>query len=144
MRHEGEDGMAHEDIIRILLVDDVELVRHALRTILSAYPRFAIVGEACDGEEAPTMRSLGSGDGYSDAAPQRHPGDGAHKTVFPPRDRSETVRPRHGGPAPRDDYSRRDAYSLKTMPAHGSIKKSRKPWITGPRCYRNGIPTSGR
>ena len=54
MRHEGEDGMAHEDIIRILLVDDVELVRHALRTILSAYPRFAIVGEACDGEEALT------------------------------------------------------------------------------------------
>jgi DNA-binding NarL/FixJ family response regulator len=44
--------MAHEDIIRILLVDDVELVRHALRTILSAYQRFAIVGEACDGEEA--------------------------------------------------------------------------------------------
>jgi DNA-binding NarL/FixJ family response regulator len=44
--------MAHEDIIRILLVDDIELVRHALRTILSAYPRFAIVGEACDGEEA--------------------------------------------------------------------------------------------
>jgi len=44
--------MAHEDIIRILLVDDIELVRHALRTILSVYPRFAIVGEACDGEEA--------------------------------------------------------------------------------------------
>ena len=44
--------MTHEEIIRILLVDDVELVRHTLRTILSAYPRFAIVGEACDGEEA--------------------------------------------------------------------------------------------
>ena len=44
--------MTQEEIIRILLVDDVELVRHTLRTILSAYPRFAIVGEACDGEEA--------------------------------------------------------------------------------------------
>jgi DNA-binding NarL/FixJ family response regulator len=44
--------MAHEEIIRILLVDDVELVRHTLRTILSAYPRFAIVSEASDGEEA--------------------------------------------------------------------------------------------
>ena len=43
--------MARE-IIRILLVDDVELVRHTLRTILSAHPCFAIVGEACDGEEA--------------------------------------------------------------------------------------------
>ena len=44
--------MTCEEIIRILLVDDVELVRHTLRTILSAHPRFAIVGEACDGEEA--------------------------------------------------------------------------------------------
>jgi DNA-binding NarL/FixJ family response regulator len=33
-------------------VDDVELVRHALRTILSAYQRFAIVGDVCNGEEA--------------------------------------------------------------------------------------------
>lgn len=44
--------MTREKIIRILLVDDVELVRHTLRTTLSAYPQFAIVGEACDGEEA--------------------------------------------------------------------------------------------
>src|SRR5262249_936612 len=44
--------MAREETIRILLVDDVELVRHTLRTALSAHPRFAIVGEACDGEEA--------------------------------------------------------------------------------------------
>jgi DNA-binding NarL/FixJ family response regulator len=41
--------MTREEIIRILLVDDVELVRHTLRTTLSAHPRFAIVG---DGEEA--------------------------------------------------------------------------------------------
>jgi DNA-binding NarL/FixJ family response regulator len=44
--------MTREEIIRILLVDDVELVRHTLRTILSTHPRFAIVGEACNGEEA--------------------------------------------------------------------------------------------
>ena len=44
--------MTREEIIRILLVDDVELVRDTLRTILSDYPRFTIVGEACDGEEA--------------------------------------------------------------------------------------------
>jgi DNA-binding NarL/FixJ family response regulator len=44
--------MSGEEIIRILVVDDVELVRHTLRTTLSANPRFAIVGEACDGEEA--------------------------------------------------------------------------------------------
>jgi DNA-binding NarL/FixJ family response regulator len=44
--------MTREEIIRIVLVDDVELVRHTLRTILSAHRRFMIVGEACDGEEA--------------------------------------------------------------------------------------------
>jgi len=44
--------MTYEETIRIVLVDDVELVRHTLRTILSAYPRFAIVGEACNGEDA--------------------------------------------------------------------------------------------
>jgi DNA-binding NarL/FixJ family response regulator len=44
--------MTREEIVRILLVDDVQLVRNALRTILSSYPRFVIVGEACNGEEA--------------------------------------------------------------------------------------------
>jgi DNA-binding NarL/FixJ family response regulator len=44
--------MTCEEIIRILLVDDIELVRRTLRTILSAHPRLTIVGEACDGEEA--------------------------------------------------------------------------------------------
>ena len=43
--------MARE-IIRIVLVDDVELVRHTLRMVLSVHPCFAIVGEAGDGEEA--------------------------------------------------------------------------------------------
>ena len=41
-----------EPIIRILLVDDFQLVRHTLRTILSAHACFEIVGEASDGEEA--------------------------------------------------------------------------------------------
>jgi DNA-binding NarL/FixJ family response regulator len=44
--------MTDEQIIRILLVDDVELVRHTLRTILSAHACFEIVGEARDGAEA--------------------------------------------------------------------------------------------
>jgi len=40
------------EIIRILLVDDVEKIRDSLRAILAASPHFEIVGEACDGEEA--------------------------------------------------------------------------------------------
>ena len=40
------------DVIRVLLVDDVESVRQTLRTILATYPNFEIVGEACNGEEA--------------------------------------------------------------------------------------------
>jgi DNA-binding NarL/FixJ family response regulator len=50
-------------------VDDVELVRHALRTILSAYPLSQLWAKP--GEEAlgwcPMMRSLSGGDGHSDA-----------------------------------------------------------------------------
>ena len=40
------------EVIRILLVDDVDKIRESLRAILAASPRFDIVGEACDGEEA--------------------------------------------------------------------------------------------
>ena len=40
------------EVIRILLVDDVEKIRESLRSILATYPHFEIVGEACDGEEA--------------------------------------------------------------------------------------------
>ena len=40
------------DVIRVLLVDDVENVRQTLRTILATYPNFEVVGEACNGEEA--------------------------------------------------------------------------------------------
>jgi DNA-binding NarL/FixJ family response regulator len=40
------------EVIRILLVDDVEKIRESLRALLATYPHFEIVGEACDGEEA--------------------------------------------------------------------------------------------
>ena len=40
------------EVIRILLVDDVEKIRESLRAILATSPHFEIVGEACDGEEA--------------------------------------------------------------------------------------------
>jgi DNA-binding NarL/FixJ family response regulator len=40
------------EVIRILLVDDVEKIRESLRSILATYPHFEIVGEAHDGEEA--------------------------------------------------------------------------------------------
>jgi DNA-binding NarL/FixJ family response regulator len=43
---------ARTDVIRVLLVDDVESVRQTLRDILATYPNFEIVGEACNGEEA--------------------------------------------------------------------------------------------
>ena len=46
MEREGTEA------IRILLVDDVEKIREALRAFLATYPHFDIVGEARDGEEA--------------------------------------------------------------------------------------------
>jgi len=36
----------------VLLVDDVQIVRQTLRTILASYPEFEVIGEACNGEEA--------------------------------------------------------------------------------------------
>jgi DNA-binding NarL/FixJ family response regulator len=42
------------EVIRILLVDDVQKIRESLRSLLATNPRFEIVGEACDGEEAVT------------------------------------------------------------------------------------------
>ena len=36
------------DVIRVLLVDDVENVRQTLREILATYPNFEVVGEACN------------------------------------------------------------------------------------------------
>ena len=39
-------------VIRVLLVDDVQHVRHTLRSLLATSPQFEVVGEASDGEEA--------------------------------------------------------------------------------------------
>ncbi|MFU8945557.1 response regulator [Mycetocola zhadangensis] len=44
--------MIVEETIRILLVDDQELVRYGFRLMLQATPGMAVVGEAGDGEEA--------------------------------------------------------------------------------------------
>ena len=41
-----------EDIVNILIVDDHEVVRMGLRTLLERRPGFAVVGEAGTGEEA--------------------------------------------------------------------------------------------
>ena len=38
--------------IRILLVDDHEVARRGIRTVLKSYPSLEVVGEAADGEEA--------------------------------------------------------------------------------------------
>lgn len=38
--------------IRILLVDDHEVARRGLRSVLKSYPNLEVVGEAVDGEEA--------------------------------------------------------------------------------------------
>ena len=38
--------------IRVLLVDDHASVRVTLRNLLESYPNLALVGEACNGEEA--------------------------------------------------------------------------------------------
>ncbi len=40
------------DLITILLVDDHEVVRHGVRTLLEAHDEFQVVGEANDGAEA--------------------------------------------------------------------------------------------
>lgn len=40
------------DTIRILLVDDQELIRVGFRLVLEEEPDFAVIGEAADGEEA--------------------------------------------------------------------------------------------
>jgi DNA-binding NarL/FixJ family response regulator len=39
-------------MIRILIVDDHEVVRTGLRTLLETYPRYQVVGEAAEGSEA--------------------------------------------------------------------------------------------
>lgn len=38
--------------IRVLVVDDQDLYREGLRTLLSLHPEVDVIGEACNGEEA--------------------------------------------------------------------------------------------
>lgn len=40
------------DVVRILLAEDMEIVRKGVRALLAANPRFAVVAEAEDGQEA--------------------------------------------------------------------------------------------
>lgn len=40
------------DVVSALVVDDSAVVRHGLRALLEASPELAVVGEACNGEEA--------------------------------------------------------------------------------------------
>ena len=42
----------HKNIIRVLLVDDSELVRDMIRSILESDPGIVVVGEASNGMEA--------------------------------------------------------------------------------------------
>lgn len=44
--------MKHSERIRILFADDHAIVRDGLRSLFKSEPKFAIVGEASDGEEA--------------------------------------------------------------------------------------------
>jgi DNA-binding NarL/FixJ family response regulator len=44
-----------DDLIRILIADDHPIFRSGLRSLLSSEPRFRVVGEAGDGEEALAM-----------------------------------------------------------------------------------------
>jgi DNA-binding NarL/FixJ family response regulator len=50
--HSFMSETGNRGVIRVLLVDDHAMVRQGLRSILSTYPDFDIVGEACNGEEA--------------------------------------------------------------------------------------------
>lgn len=63
--------MTREEIIRILLVDDVELDRHTLRTILSAYSAYRNCGGSLrprrGSRVGPTMRSLGGAKDHAGA-----------------------------------------------------------------------------
>jgi DNA-binding NarL/FixJ family response regulator len=47
--------MATAKPIRVLLVDDHEMMRDSLRSVLNQYPNLEIVGEAGDGEAAIRM-----------------------------------------------------------------------------------------
>ena len=48
----GESRVQPETRIRLILVDDHQMIREGLRGLLHAHEDLTIVGEACDGEEA--------------------------------------------------------------------------------------------
>ncbi|MGD9144861.1 MAG: response regulator transcription factor [Anaerolineae bacterium] len=45
----------NSELVRVLLVDDQQIVRKGLATILKYAPGIQVVGEACDGQEAVTL-----------------------------------------------------------------------------------------
>jgi len=51
------NAMLQENKIRILIVDDYEMVRKGLIATLESFPDFEVVGEAEDGQEAVTLSS---------------------------------------------------------------------------------------
>lgn len=52
MSHPGPRGGAEATVIRVVVVDDHEVVRAGLRMLLARFPDLALVGEAGDGEQA--------------------------------------------------------------------------------------------
>jgi DNA-binding NarL/FixJ family response regulator len=75
--------------IRVLLVDDEELIRAGLRAILEAEPDLTVVGEAADGAEVPAAVGRLRPDvvlmDVLDAGHRRHPGHpAALATPTPP------------------------------------------------------------
>ncbi len=61
--------------IRILIADDHPIFRDGLRRLLEAEPKFAVIGEACDGAEAVKLaRQLKPDILLLDLAMPRHPG----------------------------------------------------------------------
>ncbi len=61
--------------VRILIADDHPIFRDGLRRLLEAEPKFAVVGEACDGAEALKLtRQLKPDILLLDLAMPRHPG----------------------------------------------------------------------
>lgn len=45
-------GSGRDGVVRVLIVDDHQVFRDALRELVAAVPRFVLVGQACSGAEA--------------------------------------------------------------------------------------------
>ena len=76
---DGEAAAGGMTAIRVLLVDDQELVRTGFRMILEDEPDIEVVGEAADGqagvEAAQRLHARRRRDGHPDAGPRRDRGD---------------------------------------------------------------------